>query len=113
MKGVRDIRRFNGLPVFEASRVDSIGFSLIGKKESLRSELTFFPITPSTFGHIQSTLVISTSIISNNRLYRRENLVLVFTQKSKIRLQNIVEKRINCSWGAISALLHNIFNIYF
>ena len=46
---------------------------------------------------IQSTLVISTSIISNNRLSRRENLVLVLTQKSKIRLQNIVEKRKNCS----------------
>ena len=43
--------------------------------------------------NIQSTLVISTSVISNNRLSRRENLVLVLTQKSKIRLQNIVEKR--------------------
>ena len=37
--------------------------------------------------NIQSTLVISTSVISNNRLSRRENLVLVLTQKSKIRLQ--------------------------
>ena len=46
---------------------------------------------------IQSTLVISTSVISNNRLSRRENLVRVLTQKSKIRLQNIVEKRRNCS----------------
>ena len=64
-------------------------------------------------GIIQSTLVISTSVISNNRLSRRENLVLVLTQKSKIRLQNIVEKRRNCSWGAISPLLHNIFSIYF
>ena len=54
--------------------------------------------------HIQSTLVISTSVISNNRLSRRENLVLVLTQKSKIRLQNIVEKM---------SLFHNIFNIYF
>ena len=62
---------------------------------------------------LQSTLVISNSIISNNRLSRRENLVLVLTQKSKIRLQNIVEKRRNCSWGAISPLFHNIFNIYF
>ena len=61
--------------------------------------------------NIQSTLVISTSVISNNRLSRRENLVLVLTQKSKIRLQNIVEKRRNCSWGAISPLFHNIFNI--
>ena len=63
--------------------------------------------------YIQSTLVISTSVISNNRSSRRENLVLVLTQKSKIRLQNIVEKRRNCSWGAISPLFHNIFNIYF
>ena len=62
---------------------------------------------------LQSTLVISTSVISNNRLSRRENLVLVLTQKSKIRLQNIVEKRRNCSWGAISPLFHNICNIYF
>ena len=36
--------------------------------------------------YIQSTLVISTSVISNNRLSRRKNLVLVITQKSKIRL---------------------------
>ena len=60
---------------------------------------------------IQSTLVVSTSIFSNNRLSRRENSVLVLTQKSTIRLQNIVEKRRNCSCGAISPLFHNIFNI--
>ena len=47
--------------------------------------------------YVQSTLVISTSVISNNRLSRRENLVRVLTQKSKIRLKNIVEKRRNCS----------------
>ena len=47
--------------------------------------------------HVQSTLVISTSVISNNRLSRRESLVLVLTWKSKIRWQNIVEKRRNCS----------------
>ena len=41
---------------------------------------------------IQSTLVISTSVISNHRLSPRENLVLVLTPKSKIRLQNIVER---------------------
>ena len=62
---------------------------------------------------IQSTLVISTSVISNNRMSRRENLVLVLTQKSKIMLQNIMEKRRNCSWGAIFPLFHNIFNIDF
>ena len=62
---------------------------------------------------IQSTLVISTTVISNNRFSRRENLVLVLTQKSKIRLQNIVEKRRNCSWGAISPFSKIFFNIYF
>ena len=36
--------------------------------------------------NMQSTLVISTSVISKNRLPRRKNLVLVITQKSKIRL---------------------------
>ena len=40
--------------------------------------------TSSTFNYSQ--LVISTLIISNNRLSRRENQVLVLTQKSKIRL---------------------------
>ena len=35
---------------------------------------------------IQSTLVISTSVISNNRISRRENdLIPVLTQKSNIR----------------------------
>ena len=70
-------------------------------------------LKPISHSQIQSTLVISTSVISNNRLSRRENLVLVLTQKSKIRIQNIVEKRRNCSWGAIFPLFHNIFNIYF
>ena len=40
----------------------------------------------SSKNEIQSVLVISTSVISNNRLSRRKNLVLVITQKSKIRL---------------------------
>ena len=60
---------------------------------------------------IQSTLVISTSLISNTRLSRSENLVPVLTQRSTNRQQNIVEKRRNCSLGAISPLFHNIFNI--
>ena len=34
---------------------------------------------------IQATLVISTSVISNNCLSRRENLALVLTKKSNIR----------------------------
>ena len=78
---------------------------------------TCTPLSPTLLSlpnkHIQSTLVTSTSVISNNRLSRRKNLVLVITQKSKIRLSNIVEKRRNCSWGAISPLFHNIFNIHF
>ena len=55
-----------------------------------------YPVFEDIF-EIQSTLVISTAVISNNRLSRRENLVRVLTHKSKIRLQNIVEKRRNCS----------------
>ena len=60
---------------------------------------------------VQSTLVISNWLISNNRLSRSENLVPVLTQRSTNRQQNIVEKRRNCSLGAISPLFHNIFNI--
>ena len=60
----------------------------------------------------QSTLVILSSLISNNRLSRSENLVPVLTQRSTNRQQNIVEKW-NCSLGAISPLFHNIFNISF
>ena len=62
---------------------------------------------------IQSTLVISTSVILNNRLSRGENLVPALTWKSNNRQQNIVDKRRNCSSGAISSLSHNIFNINF
>ena len=57
-----------------------------------------------------SRLVILTSLISNNRLSRSDYLVPVLTWKSNNRWQNIVEKRTNCSWGAISPLFHNIFN---
>ena len=46
---------------------------------------------------IYSRLVISNSLISNNRLSRSENLVPVFTHRSTNRQQNIVEKRKNCS----------------
>ena len=61
---------------------------------------------------VQSTLVISNSPISNNRLSRSENLVPVLTQISTKRQQNIVKKkRNNCSLGAVSPLFHNIFNI--
>ena len=60
---------------------------------------------------IQSTLVILNSLISNIRLSRSENLVPVITQRSTNKQQNIVEKRRNCSLGAISPLFHNIFNI--
>ena len=60
---------------------------------------------------IQSILVISTSLISNNRIYRSENLVPVLTLRSTNRQKNIVEKRRNCPFGAISPLFHNIFDI--
>ena len=65
----------------------------------------------NTIWYIQSTLVISNSHIPNNRLSRSENLVPVLTQRSTNRQQNNVEKRRNCSLGAISPLFHNIFNI--
>ena len=60
---------------------------------------------------IQSTLVISNSLISNNRLSQSENLVPVLTHRATKRQQNTVGKRRNCSLGAISPLFHNIFNI--
>ena len=66
---------------------------------------------PLVWDEIQSTLVISNLLISNNRLSRTENLVSVLIQRSTNRQQNIVEKRRNCSVGAISPLFHNIFNI--
>ena len=43
---------------------------------------------------IQWTLIISTSLISNNRLSGYENLLPVLTWKSNNRLQNIVRTRI-------------------
>ena len=45
--------------------------------------------------NLQSTLVISNSLISNNLLSRSENLVPVLTQRSTNMQQNIVEKRRN------------------
>ena len=53
---------------------------------------------------LQSTLVISNSLISNNRLSRSKNLAPVLTQRSTNMQQNIVKKRRNCSFGAISPL---------
>ena len=70
-----------------------------------------FTYSHNIFLILQSTLVISTSLISNNRLSRSENLVPVLTQRSTNRQQNIVEKRRNCSLGAVAPLFHNIFNI--
>ena len=61
--------------------------------------------------NIQLTLVISTSLISNNRLSRSENMAPVLTQRSTNRQQNIVKKRRNRSLGAISPLFHNKQNI--
>ena len=58
---------------------------------------------------VQSTLVISTSLISNNRLSRSENLVPVLTLKSNNRYQNIVEKRRN---KEKFLLFSTIFSIY-
>ena len=46
---------------------------------------------------IESTLIISTSFISNNPLFRSQKFVPVLTWKSSNRQQNIVEKRGNFS----------------
>ena len=100
--------------VGEKQRGEAIHYNLFLIIENT-SAFTSMILLPLIRFNIQSTLVISTSVISNNRLSlsRRENLVLVLTQKLQIRLQNIVEKRRNCSLGAISPHFHNIFNIYF
>ena len=65
----------------------------------------------STQKEIQSTLVISTSIISNNRLSRRENLVLVLTQKSKSGYK-ILWKRGEIAPGEQFLPFSTIFSIY-
>ena len=61
----------------------SLCYSWVNK---LVGALTFFLVPHSVFirlkkiiYYIQSTLVISTSVISNNRLSRRENLTLILT----------------------------------
>ena len=46
------------------------------------TKVSIWLLTIIAASKIQSTLVISTSVISNNRLSRRTNLVLVITQKS-------------------------------
>ena len=65
--------------------------------EYLFTDLCVWIIAWVAWPQLQSTLVISNSFISNNRLSRSANLVPVLTQRSTIRQQNIVEKRRNCS----------------
>ena len=92
----------------------TISESQIQRKKNLIKKLRCDNIEAhcgKTYIYIQSTLVISNSLILNNRLSRSENLVPVLIQRSTNRQQNIVEKRRNCSLGAISPLFHNIFNI--
>ena len=60
---------------------------------------------------VQSTLVISTSLISNIRLSRSENLVPVLTQRSTNRQQNIVEKRRNCYFSSFPQYFQYISNL--
>ena len=69
-------------------------------KNRLLSEIILLTVTQlllsgrSTFPlqfNVQSTIVISTSLISNNHLCRSENLILVLTWKSRNMHQNIVE----------------------
>ena len=56
----------------------------------------FFYFSGDIF-NIQSTLVISNSLISNYHLSRSENLAPVLSQRSTNRQQNIVAKRSNFS----------------
>ena len=51
--------------------------SSVAKESLYYVHTVLFVFFPSM--HIQSTLVISTSVISNNRLSRRENLIPVLT----------------------------------
>ena len=60
---------------------------------------------------IQSTLVITTSLFSKNRLSQSKKSSPFSIWKSNNRQQNIVKKRRNCSLDAFSPLFHNIFNI--
>ena len=62
--------------------------------------------------YTQSNLVISNSLISNYRLSRSENLIPVLTWNCDNRKQNNVEKRRNCSLGAVSPLFHIILYIF-
>ena len=55
-------------------------------KNKTRANMIVMPMHVDIGKVIQSTLVISTSLISKNRLSQRENLVLILTKKSKIRL---------------------------
>ena len=86
--------------------VDCVFFEKLKKNINLIIWMLFLVLI-----RLQSSLVISNSLISNNGLSRSENLVPVLIQRSTNRQQNIVEKRRNCSLGAISLLFHNIFNI--
>ena len=61
-----------------------MNFTCLFSLHCRRCQQAIIEIMRSVF-YIQSTLVISTSVISNNRLSRRENLVPVLTKKSKIR----------------------------
>ena len=62
-------------------------------------------LSENKYMEIQSTIIISTSLISNNHLSRSENLFPGLTQRSVNRQQNIVEKRRNL-------LFSTIFSIY-
>ena len=59
---------------------------------------------------LQSTLIISTSLIWNIHLSRSEILVPVLTWKSKNRYENIVEKRRNCSYSSFPQYFQYISN---
>ena len=94
-------------------------YDLNNAERDVKQKLIIIPRKHTPYGSaaneyppIQLTLVISTSLISNNRLFRSENLICPWlNMKILQQVKYIVEKRRNCSSGAISPLFHNIFDI--
>ena len=74
-------------------------------------EVPKVPLFGEIIFYVQSTLVILTSVISNNRLSRRKNLVLVITKKSKTSYK-ILWKRGEIAPGEQFLPFSTIFSIY-
>ena len=90
-----------------------VSWNLIPLYQTKRKDLNVCLSSSIINFEVQSNLFISNSLISNYRLSRSENLVPVLTWNYDNRWQNNVEKRRNCSSGAISPLFHIILYVYF